>query len=146
MSTVACGSGAPSVSQNCWPTRWISLCLHWEHILGVIAPETKKNILVILVYLCSRPAQGGGAGLVTTKIKLRHYLYYCLPLEKLKKYFGVPEAQKIFWCTCALDPPWGGSGGSGTVTTKIKVCQNPHYLYYCSQITQIGIYYIPNHL
>ena len=87
----------------------------------------QKRILVILVY---RPAQGGGAGLVTTKIKLRHYLYYCLPLEKLKKYFGVPEAQKIFWCTCALDPPQGGSGGSGTVTTKIKVCQNPHYLYY----------------
>ena len=28
------------------------------------APEPKKNILVILVYLCSRPAQGGGAGLV----------------------------------------------------------------------------------
>ena len=88
-----------------------------------------RNEKNILVYLCSRPAQGGGAGLVTTKIKLRHYLYYCLPLEKLKKYFGVPEAQKIFWCTCALDPPWGGSGGSGTVTTKIKVCQNPHYLW-----------------
>ena len=31
---MACGSGAPSVSQNCWPTRWISLCLHWEHFGG----------------------------------------------------------------------------------------------------------------
>ena len=26
--------------------------------------RNEKNILVILVYLCSRPAQGGGAGLV----------------------------------------------------------------------------------
>ena len=26
--------------------------------------KKKKHILVILVYLCSRPAQGGGAGLV----------------------------------------------------------------------------------
>ena len=118
MSTVACGSGAPSVSQNCWPTRWISLCLRqgrlsephalrtcapdpprgvewvWCQKLRIpfwctpdpprgvrrvygpeplvlqnkTAPEPKKNILVILVYLCSRPAQGGGAGL------LRYYL------------------------------------------------------------------------
>ena len=67
MPTVACGSGAPSVSQNCWPTRWISLCLHWEHILGA---RNEKNILVY------RPAQGGGAGLVTTKIKLRQNPHY----------------------------------------------------------------------
>ena len=29
-----------------------------------VRQKRKKNILVILVYLCSRPAQGGGAGLV----------------------------------------------------------------------------------
>ena len=46
--------GWPSVSQNCWPTRWISLCLHWEHILG----ETKK------IFWCTDPPRGGGAGLV----------------------------------------------------------------------------------
>ena len=66
---LACGSGAPSVSQNCWPTRWISLCLRQGRLsgshFGVLGPEPlvrqkrKKNILVILVYLCSR-----GAGLV----------------------------------------------------------------------------------
>ena len=39
--------------------------------LGAYFGGNEKNILVILVYLCSRPAQGGGAGLVTTKIKLR---------------------------------------------------------------------------
>ena len=51
MPTVACGSGAPSVSQNCWPTRWISLCLHWEHILG----ETKK------IFWCTDPPRGGSS-------------------------------------------------------------------------------------
>ena len=34
-----------------------------KHYRCASASETKKNILVILVYLCSRPAQGGGAGL-----------------------------------------------------------------------------------
>ena len=32
--------------------------------LGAYFGRNEKNILVILVYLCSRPAQGGGAGLV----------------------------------------------------------------------------------
>ena len=40
-----------------------SHCVCIGSILGVTAPETKKIFLVILVYLCSRPAQGGGAGL-----------------------------------------------------------------------------------
>ena len=40
---LACGSGAPSVSQNCWPTRWISLCLRQGRLsgshFGVLGPE-----------------------------------------------------------------------------------------------------------
>ena len=63
MSTVACGSGAPGVSQNCWPTRWISLCLHWEHFGG-----NEKNILVYRPDP-HRPAQGGGTGLLRLQNK-----------------------------------------------------------------------------
>ena len=58
MSTVACGSGAPSVSQNCWPTRWISLCLHWEHILG----ETKKKYFSHFGVLMLQTRPGGWGG------------------------------------------------------------------------------------
>ena len=57
--------------------------------------EKKKNILV---YLCSRPAQGGGAGL------LRYYHQKTAP-----------------------EPPLPYFGGS---TSKIKLRQNRHYLYY----------------
>ena len=100
MSTVACGSGVPSVSQNCWPTRWISLCLHWEHILG-----RQKNILVY------RPAQGGGAGLLRLQNKTAP--------EPL----AAPELL-VLQNKTAPEPPLPYFGGS----TSKKLRQNRHYL------------------
>ena len=59
--------------------------------LGVTAPETKKNILV---YLCSRPAQGGGAGLV------RYYHQNKTAPEPPLPYFGGSTSKKT-----APEPP-----------------------------------------
>ena len=77
------------------------------------APETKKNILVILVYLCSRPAQGGGAGLV------RYYHQNKTAPEPL----AAPELL-VLQNKTAPEPPLPYFGGS---TSKIKLRQNRHF-------------------
>ena len=60
MSSSACGSGAPSASQNC-PEQLEFIVLAIGPRTG--APEVRQKLKnYILVY--SRPAQGGGAGLL----------------------------------------------------------------------------------